>query len=87
MQLLPFYHTPSLAAKVGTGSLEDVSHMVEQITAFPFPHASKNKEMEQQQDLSSSCQPHQIFLGGDTTMRRKTIVCCSALWMGPLSEL
>lgn len=55
MQLLPFYHAPSLAAKVGTGPLEDVSHMVEQITAFPFPDASDNKEMEQQQDLPSSC--------------------------------
>lgn len=63
MQLLPFYHPSSLAAKVGTGSLEDVSHMVEQITAFPFPYASDNKEMEQQLDLPSSCQPHRIFLG------------------------
>lgn len=62
MQLLSFYHTPSLAAKVGTGSLEDVSYMLEQVTAFPSPHASDNKEMEQQQDLPSSCQPHQIFL-------------------------
>lgn len=83
MWLFPFYHTSSLPAKVGTGSLEDISRMVEQITAFPSPHPSGDKEVERQQDLPSSCQHHVIFLGEQRHQHKKKDYCLLlAPWMG-----
>lgn len=59
---VPILSYISLAAKVDTGSPEDISCTVEQITAFPSPNADNDKWMGRQQNLPSSCQHHSRLL-------------------------